>query len=100
MVQCFFKENRRPLKFFDDDAFFELKNTLDNRMKQLSKEGKIAPREKAVPISVQEEEYLWSIGALGDDTPTKLVDTVLYLLGIHFALRAADEHKTSKLMIS
>ena len=65
-------------------------------MKQLSKQGKIAPREKAVPISVQEEEHLWSIGALGDDTPTKLVDTVLYLLGVHFVLCAADEHKSLK----
>ena len=97
MVQCFFKENRRPLKFFEDDEFFDLKNTLDNRMKQLSKEGKIAPREKAQPISVQEEEKLWSLGLLGDDTPTKLIDTLLYLLGIHFGLRAADEHKSLKI---
>ena len=96
MVQCFFKENRCPYKFFEDTEFFDLKNTLDNRMKQLSKEGKIAPRVKAVPISVQEEEILWASGHLGDDTPVKLVDTLLYLLGVHFALRAADEHKSLK----
>ena len=47
MIQCFFKENGRPFKFFEDDAFFDLKNCLDNCMKQLSKEGKIAPRIKA-----------------------------------------------------
>ena len=70
MVQCFFKENRRPYKFFEDEVFFDLKNTLDNRMKQLSREGKIAPRIKAVPISVQEEEDLWNNGILGDDNPT------------------------------
>ena len=48
----FFKENRKPYKFFEDNEFFNLPNTLDNHMKQLSKEGKIAPHEKALPISV------------------------------------------------
>ena len=31
---------------------------------------------------------------LGDDTPEKLVNTLLYLNGVHFALRAAEEHKS------
>ena len=96
MVQSFFKENGLPYKFFNDDEFFLLRNTLDNRMKDLSKMGKIAPREKAQPISIEEEEKLWNIRALGDDTPAKLVDTLLYLLGVHFALRAAEEHKNLK----
>ena len=56
MIQSFFKENRKPYKFFEDNEFFDLSNTLDNRMKQLSKEGKISPCERALPISVQEEE--------------------------------------------
>ena len=96
MVQSFFKENGKLYKFLDDPDFFYLKNTLDNRMKQLSKEGKIAPRIKAMPISLEEEEMLWEKGILGDENPTKLVDTLLYLLGIHFALRAAKEHKDLK----
>ena len=91
--------NCHPFKFFDDDAFIDLKNTLDNRMKDLSKEGKIAPCVKAEPISVQEEEMMWNLGILGDDTPTKLMDTLLYLLGVHFALHAADEHKSLKIDI-
>ena len=66
-------------------------------MKQLSKEGKIAPHRKALPISVQEEEQLWSLALLGDDTLRKLVDTLLYLLGIHFGLHAVDEHKSLKI---
>ena len=96
MIQSFFKQNGRPLKFFEDDQFFHIKNTLDNQMKSLSKAGKISPREKAVPISVSEEEEMWKLGILGEDNPRKLVDTVLYLIGIHFALRAADEHKNLK----
>ena len=96
MVQSFLKQNCRPLKFFDDVEFFELKNTLDNRMCELSKEGKVAPRVKAEPISVSEEEKMWELGILGDSTPEKLVDTILYLNGMHFALRAAEEHKSLK----
>ena len=96
MVQSFFKQNRLPYHFFEDDAFFDIKNTLDNCMKQLTKEGKIAPRIKAVPISCAEEEKLWMKGLLGDDNPTKLIDTLVYLLGLHFALRAAEEHKNLK----
>ena len=65
-------------------------------MHDLSKEGKIAPRIQAEPISVSEEEQFWQLGILGDDTPEKLVNTILYLNGVHFALRAAEEHKSLK----
>ena len=96
-VQSFLKQNRRPIKFFEDEAFADVKNTLDNRMRDLSKQGKIAPRIKAEPISVSEEEKLWESGVLGDDTPEKLIDTLLYLNGVHFGLRAGDEHKSLKM---
>ena len=43
-------------------------------------------------ISPEDEEMLWS-SVLGTDTPQKLVDTVLYLFGLHFALRAGKEHR-------
>ena len=97
MVQSLFKENRKRYKLFEDDAFFDYKNTLDNLIKQLSKEGKIAPCEKAKPISLDEEEKLWTMGILGEDTPTKLVYTLLYLLDIHFGLHAAEEHKSLRM---
>ena len=37
MIQSFLKKNKRYCKFFEDTEFFDLKNTLDNRMKDLSK---------------------------------------------------------------
>ena len=40
---------------------------------------------------------MWLKGVLGDANPQQLVDTVLYLLGIHFGLHAADEHKSLKI---
>ena len=56
----------------------------------------MAPREKAEPISNEDEELLWKRGILGDSNPEQLVNTLLYLNGVHFALRAADEHENLK----
>ena len=38
------------------------------------------------------ESKMWETNVLGEDTPDKLRDTVLYLLGVNCALRAGDEH--------
>ena len=69
---------------------------MDNHIRALSKEGKISPREKPQPISQEEEDLLWKKGILGDDTPVKLSNTLVYLLGVNFALCAAEEHKRLK----
>ena len=39
---------------------------------------------------------MWKSGVLGDDTPEKLVNTLLHLVGMHFALWACDKHKALK----
>ena len=44
-------------------------------------------------ITVEVEEKLWESGLLGDHTPQVLADTVLYLIGINFALRSGEEHR-------
>ena len=43
-------------------------------------------------LSVEFGNELWRSGTLGEDTPDKLRDTVLFILGINLALRAGDEH--------
>ena len=35
---------------------------------------------------------MWEKGILGTDTPDKLRDTLLFLLGLNFALRGGTEH--------
>ena len=40
---------------------------------------------------------MWEKGALGDSTPQVLLDTMLYLCGIHFALRSGEEHRSLQL---
>ena len=47
-------------------------------------------------IIIDQENYMWSTGLLGDNTPEKLVNTLPYLIGVHFTLRAVEEHKALK----
>lgn len=84
----------KNVKFLDDPAFVNVKNILNNEMKHLSSEGFNCPRQKADAIEIDDENSMWKKGILGDSTPKLLVDTLLYLLGVHFALRAGKEHKS------
>ncbi len=81
------------VKFLEDFSFMKLQNTLNNHMINLSKKGELWPKRKAKPLSVSQEEKMWNDGILGMSNPKQLVETLLYLLGMHFALRAKDEHK-------
>ncbi len=65
-------------------------------MKSLAKQGCIQPRNQAIPILHKEEDILWEKGVLGEDTPEILVNTVMYLIGIHFALHGGEEHMALK----
>ena len=83
-------------KFMNDIEFADVQNTLDNRMKCLSKMGIVAKRQKAEPFTMQEEEHMWSSGVLSDSNPEQLINTLIYLLGVHFSLRAVNKHKALK----
>ncbi len=65
-------------------------------MKKLTKDGVICEYQQSKAISVEEEDMMWNTGLFGDNTPEKLVNTLLYLIGLHFALCACDEHKALK----
>ncbi len=98
MLQMYLETKGRHVWFLDPQSikFVKVCNTLDNRMKCLSREGYITPKSKAQVIALSQEEKLWSNRLLGDHTPERLVYTVLYLLGVQFALQAGEEHKSLK----
>lgn len=92
-LQLYLKHQGRKVRFLDDESFEDLRNTLDNRMKELAAQGKRARRESAEIITVDQEELMWSSGILGEDNPKQFSKTLLYLVGMHFALRAGAEHR-------
>jgi hypothetical protein len=77
----------------DDKSFDGMRRILDSKMKELSSRGLGIERRRAEVISEEQEDIMWSKGILGTDSPQKLLDTLVYLLGLHFALRAGQEHR-------
>ena len=70
---------------------------LDGEMKRLRASGLGVKKRQAEPITIEEENLLWEKGVLGDGDPQTLIDTILFLCGIHFALRSGQEHRDLKI---
>ena len=66
---------------------------LDSEMKRLQASGIGIVQQKAEPITFEEEEILWQKRILGDSSPQSLLDTMLYMNGLYFALRGGKEHR-------
>ena len=49
-------------------------------------------KKQASVITYEMEEHLWQKGFLREDTPEKLWNSVLFLIGINVYLRAIEEH--------
>ena len=79
-------------KLIDDQEMVRLKFTLDNLMKKHCAE-RLGSTMSAQPITFEHEELLWEMGILGEQQPNQLRNTVLFLLGISFALHGGDEHR-------
>ncbi|XP_076079050.1 zinc finger MYM-type protein 2-like [Mytilus galloprovincialis] len=79
-------------------TYVKCRKVLDSMMKKRSAEGLgVASRRRAEPISSLEENILWERAVIGSDNPPKLLDTMVYLIGIHFALRGGKEHRNLRL---
>ena len=88
------RQSGRPeVDFFKDPMFSNFTATLDSEMKRLRSLGFGSKKRQAEPLTEEEEELLWSTGQLGDHNPQALVDTMLYMNGIYFALRSGQEHR-------
>ena len=93
-IQRHLRMNGKPaIDFFNDSTFADFKMNLDAEMKRLQKKGLGSTKRQAEPLSIEEEELLWSKGLLGSETPQALVDTMLYMNGLYFALRSGEEHR-------
>ena len=79
-------------KLIDGPEFKCMKFTLDNLMKDPVSEVAFE-RQGAEAIPVESEEEMWKNGILGEENPIQLRHTVMYLLGLSFALRGGEEHR-------
>ena len=93
----FIRETRPEINIFKDPIFAEFQRTLDSEMKCLCSLGLGAKKRRAEPITTEEENLLWEKRLLDDSSPQALLDTMLFLCGIHFALGSGEEHHSLQL---
>ncbi len=77
--------------------FSTLQNTMDSVFRKLRKEGIGSEKKTAKPFSKEEEQELWSSGALGVQDPSSLQRAVFFSNGKNFCLRGGNEHRELKL---
>ena len=91
-IQKYLHQNNVFWKVLEDAEFPEVRTVLDSVMKERALSMGARVKRQASYISMDIENELWSKNILGEDTPEKLGDTVLFLLGINLGLRAVHEH--------
>ena len=88
-IQKYLEINGKCFKLLSDTDFKQFQLTLDSEMK--AREGVNKPVKQAEFIDDDKEDRLWQNKTLGDDSPVKLVHTVIYLAGINFCARGRTE---------
>ena len=61
-------------------------------MKWLRAKGLGSAPKCAEPITHDDEEKMWSQGVLGNSTPKQIVETIIYMCGLHFTMRSETKH--------
>jgi hypothetical protein len=74
-------------------SFYLCSFTYKSRYRIIAKDNIGGAKKQALPITEEEEDTLWSKNVLGDDTREKLLYTLVYLMGLNFALRGGEEHR-------
>ena len=86
-------EWKQSIDLFNKTKFPHFHSCLDAEMTRLQAAGLGSEKWKAEPLTHEEEEILWTKGLLGSHNPQAIVNTVLFMKGIYFALRNGDEHR-------
>ena len=93
-IQKHLNVNKLPWKLLEGQGtpFEDVRVVLDNVMKERTAANVGVNKKQACVITLDMENKLWLDGLLGEDSPDKLRNTVLFLIGINVTLRAVDEH--------
>ena len=91
----YLRDNGWPaLNIFTDPCFKHFQDCLDAEMKRLTRIGLGSEVKEARAFTEDQENKLWNEGILGDQSPQVLLDTMVFLIGKHFALRSGKEHRS------
>ena len=82
---------RAEVNIFEQAEFHTFRATLDSEMKRLNSTGQYIHKRRAEPITVEDENVLWEVGLLGTTSPIVLLCTLVYMVGLYFALRSGSE---------
>ena len=91
MVQMFLNQNGIYWKLLEHSNFQALRNVVDNTMKERTALG-LGTRVSSDIISISHEDKLFETKVLGTENPEQLLNTVIYMMGMHLALRGGEEH--------
>ena len=91
-LQSHLRKNECNWKLVHGSVFQKFQHVLDQVMQERSAEGLGMHPHQAMVIGLGVENQMWSDNLLGEDTPDKLRDTILYIVGVNCGLRAGDEH--------
>ncbi|XP_064384924.1 zinc finger MYM-type protein 2-like isoform X2 [Halichondria panicea] len=80
-----------------DPRFQTFHNTMDSVFRELRKQGVGSDKKHAKAFSKEEENQLWSSGAIGSNDPLALLRAVFYYNGKCFCLRGGVEHRDLRL---
>ena len=98
-IQRYIREKRAVnsqgeyLDIYKDSKLAHFRSVLDGVLKDLHRKGIGTFKKRAQIISSDLEEQLWQEDILGDDNPQKLLDTLVFCLGLNLALRSGQEHR-------
>ena len=81
------------IDLFKDPEFADFRSSMVAEMKRLQSAGLGSERKQAEPLTLEEEEMLWQKKILGDHNPKTLLNTIMFLSGLYFALRSGGEHR-------
>ena len=91
-IQKYLFINKLKWKLVHGDEFEEMRTVLDNVMQKRTTQNIGMIKRQVGIITYEAEDLLRQKGVLGEDTPDKLRNTVLFLIGINVYLHAIQEH--------
>ena len=94
-LQRFLRDNGRPgLNVFEAPTFKHFQDWLDAEIKQLTNIGVGSTVKQAEPLCEDQKQKLWNLGLLGEDSPSVLLNTMVFLIGKNFSLRSGREQRS------